>query len=243
MGAMRVQKFLSMAGVCSRRAAERLISQGRVTVDGKVVPRPGLKVLPGKSVVCVDGKRVEPAGGLVYVALHKPRGVVSTARDPEGRRTVIDLIQGVPQRLYPVGRLDRDSEGLMLLTNDGELTYRLLHPRYKVPKVYRVRVRGVPSREVLRVLRSGTEAGGVRFRPCEIRVLRNLGSSAELEVVLKEGRKRQIRLMFGNAGFPVYRLIRLKMGPISLSGLKPGDWRHLRPREVELLRMATGLFS
>ncbi len=238
---IRLQKFLSMAGVCSRRAAERLILQGRVSVRGKVVKELGFKVDPREGEVCVDGVPVKVQDRSVYIVLNKPRGVISTAKDPRGRKTVLDLIEGVSQRLYPVGRLDQDSEGLILLTNDGELTYRLLHPRYKVPKVYVVTVEGRPSQKALQDLRSGVEIEGTRLQPCEIRTLRKNRDSTVFEVVLKEGRKRQIRHMFKWAGHGVKRLVRVRMGPLRLTGLKPGQWRHLTPSETRLLKKAAGL--
>ncbi len=238
---IRLQKFLSMAGVCSRRAAERLIAQGRVSVDGVVVSEPGFKVDPEQSRVSVDGEPVRPSDDIVYIMLNKPRGVVSTVRDPQGRKTVLDLIKKVSARVYPVGRLDQDSEGLILLTNDGDLANRLIHPRHKVPKVYRVLVAGRPSSRTLQKLRSGVEVDGYRFQPCTIRIVSKPKASTLLEIVLKEGKKRQIRLMFKWAGYRVQRLERIKMGPLALGNLSPGQWRYLERSEVKMLKQAAGL--
>ncbi len=229
---IRLQKFLSQAGVCSRRAAERLILQGRVKIDGKVVGRLGTRVDPVTEKVTVDGKAVIMKDKRVYIILNKPRGVVTTVKDPQGRPTVMDLVGHIGQRVYPVGRLDQDSEGLVFLTNDGELAYRLLHPSHKVSKLYRVTVSGTPSEKVLKKLRSGIKLQEMRFQPCKIRVVKSHRFSTVLEIVLTEGRKRQIRRMFKWAGHKVYRLVRLRIGPIKLGDLPPGRWRYLTPDEL-----------
>ncbi|OEU52856.1 MAG: hypothetical protein BA871_00150 [Desulfuromonadales bacterium C00003096] len=173
--------------------------------------------------------------------LNKPKGVLTTVRDPYGRTTVMDLLERIPERVYPVGRLDKDSEGLLLLTNDGILAHRLLHPSHKVSKTYHATVRGRPSTAVLDLLRQGVDIEGKMTLPCEMRVLETTRRSTVLEIVLKEGRKRQIRLMFNTVNHPVIRLIRIKMGPVDLGKLLPGKYRILTAPEVEPLKKAVGL--
>ncbi len=238
---IRLQKILANAGICSRRAAERLIARGDVAVDGAVVTQAGLKVDPELNRVSVRGEPVRLSNPLVYIMLNKPRGVVSTACDPQGRKTVLDLVSEVPGRIYPVGRLDKESEGLILLTNDGALANRLIHPRHKVAKVYKVTVGGRPSAAVLQELRKGVEVDGYRFKPCVVRTVRKGRSSTMFEIVLREGKKRQIRRMFAWAGYKVQRLVRIKMGPLSLGNLPPGRWRYLGKGEVKKLTKSAGL--
>jgi len=239
---IRLQKYLSNAGVCSRRKAERLILAGKVKVDGKVVPVLGTKVQPGKQKVTVNGRLVRPERSHIYLVMNKPRGVLTTMSDPHGRPTIVDLIKDVRRRVYPVGRLDMDSEGLLFLTDDGELAYRLLHPSFKVPKKYVVTVRGLPSKRDLAILRSGVEIEpGIRTKPCTIKILGKRKSEAVFEVTLTEGRKRQIRLMFKAVDHPVTRLKRTEMGPLRLGGLRPGTHRSLTPQEIGGLKKAAGL--
>ncbi len=241
--AVRLQKFLASAGVCSRRQAEKLILQGRIKVDGRVVTRLGTKVLPGQERVSFDGREVRPvADRHVYLVMNKPEGVLTTLSDPQGRPTIAELLKGVPQRIFPVGRLDMDSEGLLLLTDDGELAYRLLHPSFKVAKKYRVTVSGTPSRRAIDRLRAGVRIeGGFMTAPCVIRFLRKHRDRAIMEVVLKEGRKRQIRLMFRQTGHRVLKLKRTAMGPLKLRGIEPGRYRRLTESEIAMLRQAAGL--
>ena len=238
---MRIQKFIAHAGICSRRAAERLVAQGRVRVNGLLVTRPGIEVDPQRDQITVDGRPVELAEDHVYVVLHKPPGVVTTVRDPQGRPTVMGLLKGLRRRVYPVGRLDLDSEGLLLLTDDGELANRLIHPRYKVEKRYRVTVKGHPKEQILARVSKGITLDGRPTLPCTVREIKRSRRSTTLEVVLREGRKRQIRRMFEAVGHPVRRLVRVAVGPIELRGLAPGRWRHLAPEEVALIRRAVGL--
>jgi 23S rRNA pseudouridine2605 synthase len=238
---MRLQKYLANAGVCSRREAEALIRSGRVSIDGEIVTELGSKVDPYTNVIRVDKTRILRKRPPIYLLLNKPKGVLTTVRDPYGRTTVMDLLGRVPGRVYPVGRLDRDSEGLLLLTNDGALAHRLLHPSHKVTKTYHVTVRGIPSKAVLDLLRGGIEIEGRMTLPCEMHVLDVTERSTVLEIVLKEGRKRQIRLMFNAVDHQVIRLIRIKMGPIRLGKLEPGKYRILTDSEVESLKKAVGL--
>lgn len=229
---MRLAKFLAHAGVASRRAAEGLIAEGRVSVAGDTVTDPARDV-DESSAVAVDGQAVRPEPREVY-ALNKPRGVVSTARDTHGRPTVVQLVRS-RRRLYPVGRLDADSSGLILLTNDGELAERLTHPRYGVDKVYRARVQ--PARvspRALAALREGVELEDGRTAPTRVRQ----PAPGILEITLREGRKRQVRRMAEAVGHRVVELERVAFGPLGLRGLESGQSRRLKPAEVERLRHA-----
>ena len=241
-GPVRLQKLLSAAGVASRRAAERLIADGRVTVNGRTVREPGARADPGSDVVRVDGRRVARQVRRRYVLLHKPRGYVTTRRDPHRRKTVLDLIPGVREYVYPVGRLDYDSEGLLLLTNDGALAAVLTHPRHGVARVYEATVRGVPSGARLRRLASGVDIDGRPTAPAEVRMLHRgapgRSNEALVRIVIREGRNRQVRRMFDAIGHPVRRLRRTRLGPLSLRGLRPGAARDLTAAEVGALRRA-----
>ncbi len=228
----RVQKLLAAAGVGSRRACEQLIVAGRVAVDGEVVSL-GAKASPSQ-VITVDGERIHTNPKLVYLLLNKPAGVVTTASDPQRRPTVMDLLPSSP-RVYPVGRLDRDTEGLLILTNDGELANRLAHPRYEVAKAYVAQIRGPAKKRAIRQLLYGVELDdGV----AKARSVRDLGGSADhtlVEVVLTEGRKREIRRMFQAVGLPLERLARVRVGPLSLGDIAPGKFRPLTGAEVRAL--------
>jgi 23S rRNA pseudouridine2605 synthase len=239
---MRLAKHLAHAGVASRRAAEGLIVAGRVSVDGEIVRDPAREV-DERSRVEVAGQLVGgPEERVVYV-LHKPVGVLSTARDTHGRPTVIELL-GEPRRLYPVGRLDADSSGLILLTNDGALAERLTHPRYEVPRTYRVRVTGGPVGErALRALRSGVQLEDGPTAPARVRRLlaaRRTGEGEELELTIREGRNRQVRRMCEAVGHPVFALRRVAFGPLRLGSLQPGAHRRLGEEELRKLREAGG---
>jgi 23S rRNA pseudouridine2605 synthase len=232
---MRLAKHLAHAGMASRRAAEAIIADGRVTVDGETVTDPARGVT-GAEAIAVDGRPLGAAGPeRVVYAVHKPAGVVSTAHDPQGRRTVVGLVPGAGTRLYPVGRLDADTTGLILLTNDGELANHLTHPRYEVPKTYRAQVGNPPVQEpALRALREGVELEDGRTAPAKVRRLH----PGELELTIHEGRKRQVRRMCEAVGHPVRELERIAFGPLRLGGLEPGEHRRLTPAEVERLRRA-----
>ncbi|MCX7886634.1 MAG: rRNA pseudouridine synthase [Verrucomicrobiae bacterium] len=234
---VRLQKFLAEAGVGSRRACERLIQQGRVSVNGQLVSRLGSKVNPQADCVTVDGRPVVAAKRKIYVALHKPRGVLCTNRDTHGRKRALDLLPGRLGRLFTVGRLDADSEGLLLLTNDGDFGLRLTHPRYKKSKKYRVQVAGLWTAEKSARLVNGVFSEGERLRAESVVPLRIGRNGSELELVLREGRKRQIRRMMAVVGHRVLRLSRVAIGSVTLDGLKPGQWRYLTHEEVcSLLR-------
>jgi pseudouridine synthase len=222
---MRLNAYLARAGVASRRGADELIKAGRVTVNGE----PGqLNTFVGsRDRVEVDGERVT-AQALTYVLLHKPAGTVTTARDPQGRTTVVDLVD-LPERVVPVGRLDADTTGALLLTNDGPLAHRLAHPRYGVEKVYEVEVEGRPDAEALRALEEGVDLEDGITAPARVRRL----ARSRIELVLHEGRNRQVRRMLETVGYPVRRLHRSGYAGLTLEGLEPGEWRELEPSEVE----------
>ncbi len=242
MAEERLQKVLARAGVASRRKAEALIAAGRVRVNGEVVRQLGTKVDPHRDRIEVDGRPVRLPRRHTYLLLHKPMGVVTTLRDPQGRPTVADLIRGVEARVFPVGRLDQDTEGLLLLTDDGELAYRLTHPRYGVEKVYHALVRGRPSAATLeRWRRGGIVVEGRPSAPAQVRVLRTVREGTWLEIVLHEGRKRQVRRVAAALGHPVLYLKRVRLGPLTLGRLPRGRWRPLSRREVRALRRAVGL--
>jgi 23S rRNA pseudouridine2605 synthase len=236
----RLQKILAEAGVASRRAAEGLLRAGRVTVNGRVATL-GESAAPERDVVAVDGVRVgrEPS---VYWMLHKPRGVITTVRDPEGRPTVRGLVPDREHRLYPVGRLDRDTEGLLLLTNDGRVAHALLHPSHESEREYRVSVRGRISAEALRRLAAGVELEEGRTAPARVgrAVFDAVTGTACFSLTLIEGRKRQIRRSLAALGHPVLRLVRVRMGPLRLGDLAPGQARLLSQAERRALLAATG---
>src|SRR5690606_26545334 len=231
----KLQKAIAHSGLMSRRAAEELIAQGRVTVDGRPA-RIGQRVDPETQEVAVDGKPIAIRPGLVWYLLYKPVGVISTADDPQGRRTVVDLVPSEP-RVYPVGRLDADSEGLIVLTNDGRLANYLTHPRYGVEKTYLVLVEGRPGKWVDQ-LTEGVDLDDGMAAARRARVVDTLKGRTMVEIVMTEGRKREIRRMWSALGHEVVRLVRTAIGPISDRQLKPGTWRHLEPEEVAALYAA-----
>lgn len=236
----RLQKIIARAGIASRRAAEELILEGRVRVNGRVATELGQKADLSKDRVEVDGKRLvaeQPA----YVVLHKPRDVVSTVRDPEGRPTVAELVRDVGVRLYPVGRLDYATSGVLLLTNDGEFANALLHPRGGAPKTYVAKVRGVMNEEDLRPWREGVKLEDGVTLPAEARILRYEQDKTWIELTIREGRNQQIRRMGEATGWPVMRLARVEFAGITHEGLRPGQWRHLSVDELLELRKAYGV--
>lgn len=239
----RLARFLAHAGVASRRHAEELIAAGRVQVNGVVVTEQGTRIDPTRDKVSVDGTIVEAVNKQVYLMLHKPMGYVSTASDPQGRPTVLDLLPPEVRRLrvYPVGRLDIDTSGLLLLTNDGDFALHLSHPRYAMEKQYHVLVQGYPEEAVLEALRKGVEIreddGGMhRTAPALVRRLHRVGPDCWLELRIHEGRKRQIRRMLAAVGYRVQQLMRVGIGPIMLGDLDEGKWRYLSEEEVGRLR-------
>jgi 23S rRNA pseudouridine2605 synthase len=232
----RLQKVLARAGLGSRRTCEMLIAEGRVTVDGEVAVL-GRRVDPASARIEIDGVPAPIAPGLVSYLLNKPTGVVTTLSDPQGRRTVVDLVPTEP-RVFPVGRLDYDSEGLLVLTNDGELTQLLTHPKHGVAKAYLAEVVGVPTPGEVRTLREGVELDDGMTAPAKVSLVAERGDSAALELVIHEGRNRQVRRMCDAIGHPVTRLVRTRIGPLSDARLKPGEWRPLRTDEVRALYAA-----
>ena len=235
----RIQKVLARAGVASRRAVEEMIVRGRIRVNGGRVEL-GLRIDPSKDIVEIDGSRVPLQAELAYYLVNKPVGVVTTARDEQNRETVLDLLE-VETRVYPVGRLDIESEGAVLLTNDGELALRLTHPRYGVGKTYLVEVGGGVKEKTVRTLARGVELTDGMTAPAEARLVERSPSGTLIEITLTEGRNRQVRRMFEAVGHPVHRLVRTAIGPLMLGRLKPGTYRKLRLEEVRKLYRAAGL--
>lgn len=235
--AERLQKIISQAGIASRRHAEKLISDGRVSVNGIVIKELGTKIEPRKDRVTVDGKLLS-CQKYVYILLYKPKGVVTTLNDPQKRKTVLDLIKDIPERIYPVGRLDYNTEGLLLLTNDGELTNSLIHPSRKIKKVYLAKVNGIPIEEKLDRFRVGMKLEDGMTAPALVNIIdvdkdRN---TATLEIIIHEGKNRQIRRMCEKIGHPVKQLKRIKFAFLDLKGVRRGSYRHLTPVEVQELK-------
>jgi pseudouridine synthase len=238
-GTVRLQKILSAAGVASRRASETLILEGRVTVNGTVVRELGSKADPASDDIRVDGRRVRTDVRHRYILLYKPRGYVTTRSDPEGRPTVLDLLGRHVGYIYPVGRLDFDSEGLLLMTTDGALAQQLTHPRHGVERVYEVIVAGSPDEAAIEKLRRGVYLEGRRTGAAEVRrgpTVKAGGLTTRLTITLYEGRNRQVRRMCQAVGHPVRSLTRISMGPLSLGSLRPGEWRELGADEIAALR-------
>lgn len=232
---IRLQKFLAEAGVASRRASEKLIEEGRIMVNGRVVTELGTKVEPGRDRVIFDGKPIGVEEELVYYMLYKPVRVVSTASDDQGRKTVVDMIPS-GHRLYPVGRLDFMTSGLILLTNDGDLTYRLTHPKHEVEKTYIAKVAPEPSVEKLAELRRGVKLESYTTSPCKISKIGSARHAAIYSVILREGKNRQVRKMFDYAGVKVLSLERVSIGKLSLNGLAYGAYRELTADETAYLK-------
>jgi pseudouridine synthase len=241
-GAGRLQKILSAAGIASRRHSEQLIVEGRVTVNGETVTALGTKADPAADDIRVDGRRIPAEQRLRYILLNKPRGYVTTRSDPERRPTVIDLLKGVREYVYPVGRLDYDSEGLLLLTNDGDLAARLTHPRHEVEREYEARVRGIPDAHELGRLERGIVIDGRRTAPARVKLVHRASTPSEPQAVLlltiHEGRHRQARKMLEAIGHPVVRLRRVRIGPLTDDTLKTGHFRALTTTEIAALKRA-----
>ncbi|MBU4330175.1 MAG: rRNA pseudouridine synthase [Acidobacteria bacterium] len=233
---IRLNKYLSQSGVTSRRDADRLIEKGDVRVNGEVVRTLGTKIDESKDRVEVRGKAVKPEDDSVSIVLYKPPGYLVTLKDPQQRPTVMGLIRTLKRRVFPVGRLDFDSEGLLLFTDDGELAHRLMHPRYQIQKEYRVEVTGFPEKEALDRLKTGIVLDGKITAPAEVRLLRQEDRHSFLQIVIHEGRKREVRRMMEAVGHDVLSLKRTRFGSIRLGNLKPGEWRRLEPHEIASLK-------
>ena len=234
----RLQKLLSQAGIASRRAAEKLIAEGRVAINGRVIREMGTKADLSRDEIRVDGRRISTSERRRYILLNKPVGYVTTRSDPERRRTVIDLLHGVREYVYPVGRLDYDTGGLLLLTNDGDLAAMLTHPRHGVERTYEARVAGMPDEDALERLRRGIPLDGHRTLPADVALLnkRRRDQDGFLRLTIREGRNRQVRRMCDAIGHPVRTLTRTRIGPLTDPRLKPGAWRELTLKEVEKLK-------
>jgi len=240
----RLQKILAEAGIASRRKAEEMIREGRVTVNGKVAEI-GMKADPEVDYIKVDGRLISGPGlrgpKSVYLIFNKPRGVVTTLFDPEGRPTVKDFLKGVKYRVYPVGRLDYDSEGMLLLTNDGDFANAILHPSRMIPKTYLVKVKGIIENDDIEKLRRGVRLEDGMTMPANVKIVRRLDNNSWLEITIYEGRKRQVRRMLERVGHPVIRLKRIGIDGLRLGDLKSGKFRYLTPEELRMIKRETGL--
>ena len=233
---MRLQKYMALCGVASRRASEELIKNGQVQVNGKVVLEMGTVVDPVKDRVLVDGKTVRPEKKKVYIMLNKPVGIVTSLKDEKGRTVVTDLIEGVDERIYPVGRLDSDTSGLLLLTNDGELAFKLTHPSKRIFKKYIAIVEGIPNKGELERLRNGIKIDGRVTSKAKVKVLKNFGEDSILEIEIFEGRNLQVKKMCEAVNHPVKKLKRVAFGELQLGGLEAGNWRFLNDEELSFIR-------
>ena len=239
--AERLQKIIAQAGIASRRAAEGMILEGRVTVDGQIITELGGKYDSSQHKICVDGKPLTFTETKVYYLLNKPKGYLSTAKDERGRRTVLDLLPEVKERVYPLGRLDNNTEGLLLISNDGDLMNGLLHPRYKVNKTYVARVAGIPTEKTLDKLRQGIKLEDGMTAPAVVQLLETADSETKVEITIHEGRNRQVRRMFAAIGCDVRALKRVKFAGLTLAGVKRGHYRPLTAEEIAELYHIAGI--
>jgi 23S rRNA pseudouridine2605 synthase len=231
---MRLNKYIAQAGVAGRRKADELTVSGKVRVNGQVVSAPGYDVKDG-DVVEVNGRKLAPESRSVYIALNKPKGYITSVDDEKDRPTVMDLVRDIEERIFPVGRLDSATTGLIIMTNDGDLAYRMTHPRHEIYKTYRAKVSGVLSRERVAALRKGVDIGGYTTAPAEIQVIRQGQHSALVEIRIREGKNRQIRKMFSSVGNKVLELERTAVGDVRLGHLKQGHYRKLKRNEIDSL--------
>lgn len=232
---MRINKFMAECGVASRRACDEMILEGRVKVNGKKIDTPGLEINEFNDAVTLDGRRITLVSKKYYIMLHKPKGYVTTVKDDKGRKTVMELIK-IRSRLYPVGRLDYDTEGLLLLTNDGQLAYALTHPSHEVPKTYIAKIKGEISDTEVRQLRKGVEIDGKMTLPAVVKIIETDDEFSRVEVTIKEGRNHQIKKMFEVVGKEVVFLKRTAIGPLKLGGLGRGEYKNLTSKEIEILK-------
>lgn len=240
---MRLNKYLSAAGVASRRLADELITSGRVAVNGLVVTRLGLVIDEAKDKVTVDGRPAGLPAEPVYLVLNKPKGYLVTLKDDFGRQTVLDLLRTCRQRVFPIGRLDKDTEGVLLLTNDGDLGYRLAHPKYGVEKVYVATIEGHVKPEIVGRIEQGVDIGTGELAVGQAEILSNSSSKSVIQLILKEGRKREVKRIFEALGHKVIHLKRISFAGISASGLRLGDFRYLNPKEIKTLKKKVGLLA
>lgn len=238
MGVMleRLQKIISMAGVASRRHAEEMILEGRITVNGKVIRKLGTKADPERDHIKVDGKLINPRQPKTYILLNKPKGYITSLKDTEGRPTVMDLLKGIKTRVYPVGRLDFDTEGLLLLTNDGDLAHAVMHPKKEIKKTYYVKVKGILEEKDIEILRRGIKLEGILTSPANVKRIKKTNENSWIEMTIHEGKKRQIRRMLEKIGHPVLKLKRVRIGFLDLKGIEPGRYRYLTNEEVSRLK-------
>lgn len=235
---LRLQKYMAQAGVASRRESEKIILEGRVMVNGEIVKRLGTKVDSKKDIIKVDGKRIQLEREKIYLMLNKPKGYVTTLKDKHSERIVLDLIPSIEERVFPVGRLDADTTGLLLMTNDGDLAYRLTHPSYEVPKIYIAEVKGIPNSKKLHRFRKGLKIDGRMTAEAYVKVLEKRKGSSILKISIHEGRNRQVRKMCKQIGHPVINLKRVGIGNLKLGNLKLGEWRFLTKSEINYLKRA-----
>jgi len=238
---IRINKYLSLCGVTSRRGAEAMIKEGRITVNDITLEKPGYVVDEASDVVKVDGVVVEPVSEKVYVVLNKPKNVMTTLHDPFRRKTVLHNLNGLKHRVYPVGRLDYDAEGVLLLTNDGDLAYRLAHPKYQVQKIYEAKVRGAFKIEDVEKIKGGIRLDDGSIGRADVNILRFLSRLTRIRLVLTEGRKREVKQLCREVGHPVEELIRVEFATITLKNLRPGEWRLLTEREVARVKELVAL--
>jgi 23S rRNA pseudouridine2605 synthase len=231
---MRLNKYIAAAGVCSRRAADELTSAGKVKINGRVMSKPGYDVRPG-DVVEVNGRILAPEGRKVYILLNKPKGFITSLKDEKERPTVMEFVADIEERIFPVGRLDADTTGLLIMTNDGDFAYKVTHPGHEVYKTYRARVSGELSKERIARLRKGIDIGGFVTAPAEVEVIKQTGAGAIVDISIREGHNRQVRKMFQAIGNKVIDLQRTSIGDIRLGGLKPGHYRKLKREEIDSL--------
>lgn len=232
---MRINKYIAQAGIASRRKADQLIESGNVKINGAVMREPGYDVKEGDKVV-VNGRLIEKKQKLIYVLVNKPMGMVTTASDDKDRATVMDIVNDIDERLFPVGRLDYNTTGALIMTNDGDLTYRVTHPRHELGKTYRALVKGVLSDERARKLRNGVDIGGYVTGKAKVKIIKGGAGSTVVEITIHEGKNRQVRKMFAAVGNPVQELERIAIGEIRLGHLRPGHYRKLTREEIEYLK-------
>ena len=232
---MRINKYIAQAGIASRRKADQLIESGNVKINGAVMREPGYDVKEGDKVV-VNGRLIEKKQKLIYVLVNKPMGMVTTASDDKDRATVMDIVNDIDERLFPVGRLDYNTTGALIMTNDGDLTYRVTHPKHELGKTYRVLVKGVLSDERARKLRNGVDIGGYVTGKAKVKIIKGGAGSTVVEITIHEGKNRQVRKMFAAVGNPVQELERIAIGEIRLGHLRPGHYRKLTRDEIEYLK-------